>query len=142
MHTSIKKLCAATLGLVLLFAITSSASAQSRYRDRGLSAGEKAAYIGGGAAAGAVIGGLLGGKKGAVIGGLLGAGGGTGAVLLQGRDDDRYGRYYGNRYYGNRYRRDWDNHRRDWDDHHRDWDNHYRDRDRSSYSWSRNRFHR
>src|SRR4030095_13263322 len=92
-----KKLCAATLGLLLLLAATSTANAQS-WRGR-TSSKEKAAWIGGGAAAGAVIGGLLGGKKGAVIGGLLGAGGGTGVVLYKNnRDNDRYGRYDGYRY--------------------------------------------
>ncbi len=37
----------------------------------------KAVNIGAGTAAGALVGGLLGGKKGAVIGGLAGAGGGA-----------------------------------------------------------------
>ncbi|HSB09340.1 MAG TPA: hypothetical protein VLM38_07485 [Blastocatellia bacterium] len=134
MHTSIKKLSAGMLALALLFAITTSANAQSRFGGR-LSTKEKAAYIGGGAVAGAVIGGLLGGKKGAVIGGLLGAGGGTGVVYLKGRrDEDRYGRYYG--YRDSRY---WDDHRRDrdWRDRDRD-DRNFRDR----WSWSHNRFRR
>jgi len=71
-----------------------------------MSTREKAAYIGGGAAAGAVIGGLLGGRKGAVIGGLLGAGGGTGYVYYRGQRDNN--RYYGNRdYYDSRSYRDY-----------------------------------
>lgn len=136
MLTISKTLCAAILGLALLFAATTSASAQS-FNNR-LSTGEKAAYIGGGAGAGALIGGLLGGKKGAVIGGLLGAGGGAGYVYYKGRDDDRYGRYYGGRYY-----RDHRNYERDrrlgdrrWDD--RRWDDRrFRDRDRWSHGFNR-----
>ena len=124
MLTISKKLCAATLGLFMLLAATSSANAQS-FGGR-LSGKEKAAYIGGGAVAGALIGGLLGGKKGAVIGGLLGAGGGAGVVALKGRDDYRYGRYYYNRNYrdyraydynrryDNRWRDDWRFRRNSW----------------------------
>jgi len=100
MLTKSKTLCAVTLGLALLFGATASASAQS-FGGR-MSTKEKTAYIGGGAAAGALIGGLLGGKKGAIIGGLLGAGGGTGYVYYKGRDDDRYDRYYDARFYGDR----------------------------------------
>ena len=111
MFTLSKKLCAATLGLVLLFAATNTANAQS-FGGR-TSTKEKAAYIGGGAAAGALIGGLLGGKKGAVIGGLLGAGGGTGYVYYKGkREEDRYGRYYG--YRDNRDYRAYDERRYDY----------------------------
>jgi hypothetical protein len=95
MFTS-KKICAMVLGLVLMSAITTTANAQS-FGGR-LSTGEKVGAIGGGAAAGALIGGLLGGKKGAVIGGLLGGGAGTAYVYSQGRDYDRYGRYYGRSY--------------------------------------------
>src|SRR5438128_1216847 len=84
-----KRVFAGLLSLALLLAIVSPASAQWRRRDRGLSTGEKAGIIGGGAAAGAVIGGLLGGKKGAVIGGLLGAGGGTGVVVYKDRQVDK-----------------------------------------------------
>ncbi len=125
MFTLSKKLCAATLGLVLLFAATSTANAQS-YRDR-LSTKEKAAYIGGGAAAGALIGGLLGGTKGAVVGGLLGAGGGTGYVLYKGRrDDDRYGRYYGFR--DTRFHDEWRDGRSN---------NDHRDRDHDRFTWER-----
>jgi hypothetical protein len=97
------------LGLALLFAISGSANAQS-FGGR-TSGKEKAAYIGGGAAAGALIGGLLGGKKGAVIGGLLGAGGGAGYVYYKGREDNRYNRYYGNRYDGYYGTRDYRDHR-------------------------------
>ena len=100
-----KKLYAAILGLVLLFAATTTTNAQSwRYRDRDrFSKGEKAAVIGGGAAAGAVIGGLLGGKKGAILGGLLGAGGGTGYVILKDRNNDDDWRYRGRYYRSNRF---------------------------------------
>src|SRR5437867_6493110 len=99
MITLTSKLSAATLGLVLLLSVASTTNAQSRFGGS-LSTKEKAAYIGGGAAAGALIGGLLGGKKGAVIGGLLGAGGGTGYVYYKGRrEEERYGRYDGYRNY-------------------------------------------
>ncbi|MBI3654472.1 MAG: hypothetical protein HY231_25870 [Acidobacteria bacterium] len=93
------KIGAAILSLAILFAAVSSASAQSF--GGSMSTKNKAKWIGGGAAAGAVIGGLLGGKKGAVIGGLLGAGAGTATVYVKGRrEQERYGRYEG-RYYGN-----------------------------------------
>jgi len=94
MYTNtIKRIGAATLGLVILFAATSQANAQSF--PRRTSGGEKAAIIGGGAAAGALLGGLLGGKKGAIIGGVLGAGGGTAYVVTKDRNADRfYDRYY------------------------------------------------
>jgi hypothetical protein len=125
MFTLSKKLCAATLGLALLFAATNTANAQS-FGGR-TSTREKAAYIGGGAAAGALIGGLLGGTKGAVIGGLLGAGGGTGYVYYKGKqDEDRYGRYYG--YSDNRDYRGYSERRNDY----------YRD-DRGRNSWDRDR---
>jgi hypothetical protein len=86
-----KKLGVLTLGLLIMFAAVVPANAQRwRGRDR-LSTGQKAAIIGGGAAAGALLGGLLGGKKGAVIGGVLGGGGGTGYVVYRNRrDNDRY----------------------------------------------------
>jgi hypothetical protein len=45
------------------------------------------AFIGGGAAGGALIGGLAGGGKGAAIGSLIGAGGGTGAAYATGKKD-------------------------------------------------------
>lgn len=124
MFTITKSICAATLGLVLLFGAAASTSAQS-FGGR-LSNKEKAAYIGGGAAAGALIGGLVGGKKGAIIGGLLGAGGGAGYVYTKGRDDDRYGRYYGNR--------DWRDHRGF--NHNRRFDNPRRG-DRGYHAWDR-----
>jgi hypothetical protein len=92
-----KKFSVAILSLVILLVAVSSADAQRwrRNRDNGISNKEKAAWIGGGAAAGAVIGGLLNGKKGAIIGGLLGAGAGTATSVIKDRndDDDRYGRY-------------------------------------------------
>jgi hypothetical protein len=91
-----KKFSVAILSLAIMLVAVSSANAQSwrRYRDNGTSKREKAAWIGGGAAAGAVIGGLLNGKKGAIIGGLLGAGAGTATTIIKDRnDDDRYGRY-------------------------------------------------
>jgi hypothetical protein len=46
-----------------------------------------AAMIGGGAGAGALIGGLAGGGKGALIGGLVGAGAGTGGAYATGKKD-------------------------------------------------------
>jgi hypothetical protein len=101
-----KKFSVAILSLVILFAAISSANAQNwrRWnRDNGTSKKEKAAWIGGGAAAGAVVGGLLNGKKGAIIGGLLGAGAGTATAVIKDRnDDDRYERYGNRRYYSNR----------------------------------------
>jgi hypothetical protein len=116
-----KKIVAATLGLALLFAATTTTVNAQSFRDR-MSTKEKVAVIGGGAAAGAIIGGLLGGKKGAIIGGLLGAGGGTGYVYYKGRDDDRYRRYYGVRDYRyQRYDRRFDGYRRD-DRRFREWD--------------------
>ena len=126
MFTLSKKLCAATLGLALLFAATNTANAQS-FGGR-MSTKEKAAYIGGGAAAGALIGGLLGGKKGAVVGGLLGAGGGTGYVYYNGkREEDRYGRHNG--YRDNRDYRAYDQRRYDY----------YRDENRGRYTQDRDR---
>jgi hypothetical protein len=103
-------------GLVLLFAfifaLSTESNAQSwrrwRDRDRDFSGGQRAAIIGGSAAAGALIGGLLGGGKGAVIGGAIGAGGGTGAVIIHDRsnnDDEWRGRNYrGGRFFNNRAR--------------------------------------
>ncbi len=44
-------------------------------------------FIGGGTAAGALIGGLVGGGKGALIGGALGAGGGTAAAAATGKKE-------------------------------------------------------
>ncbi len=46
-----------------------------------------AEFIGGGAAAGALIGAIAGGKKGALIGGAAGAGGGTGAAAYTGKKE-------------------------------------------------------
>ena len=144
MLTLTKKMCTATLGLMLLFAASSSANAQS-FGGR-LSTGEKVGAIGGGAAAGALIGGLLGGTKGAIIGGALGAAGGTAYVATQGRDYDRYGRYDRDRYYWNGSR--WEERRYvndRWDrDRDRDGDH---DRDDRRSDWGRNRlgynrFHR
>ena len=131
------KLSAAILGLALLFAATAPANAQS-FGNR-LSGGEKAAIIGGSAAAGAVIGGLLGGKKGAIIGGLVGAGGGT-AYSLSRRADDRYRRYYRGRYY-----RDYNDNRffaRDRRFYNDRWFDNNRWNDRQSRDWSRWRYRR
>jgi len=50
-----------------------------------------AAMIGGGAGAGALIGGLAGGGKGALIGGLVGAGAGTGGAYATGKKDVAFG---------------------------------------------------
>jgi hypothetical protein len=89
-----KKLCAVALSLVLMFAAAVPASAQSSFGGS-MSTKSKVKYIGGGAAAGAIIGGLLKGKKGAIIGGLLGGGAGAGYVYIKGkREEDRYGRFY------------------------------------------------
>ena len=55
-------------------------------KGRGVTAGT-AAKVGGGAAAGAIIGGLIGKTKGAVIGGIVGAGAGT-AVAVESGDRD------------------------------------------------------
>lgn len=46
-------------------------------------------FIGGGTAAGAIIGGIVGGGKGAAIGGAIGAGGGTAAAAATGKMDVR-----------------------------------------------------
>jgi len=46
-----------------------------------------AGFVGGGAGAGALIGGLAGGGKGALIGGLVGAGAGTAGAGLTGKKD-------------------------------------------------------
>ena len=50
-----------------------------------------AALIGGGAGAGALIGGIAGGGKGALIGGLVGAGAGTGGAYATGKKDVAFG---------------------------------------------------
>ncbi len=49
------------------------------------------ALIGGGAGAGALIGGLAGGGKGALIGGLVGAGAGTGGAYATGKKEAAFG---------------------------------------------------
>ena len=88
-----KKVGTMVLTLALLFAIAIPAGAQSRFGGY-MSTKKKVGIIGGSAAAGALVGGLLGGKKGAVIGGLLGAGGGAGYVYIEGkRQVDRYDEY-------------------------------------------------
>ena len=97
----------------MLFALSATPTfGQSRYR-RGTSTKEKVLTIGGGTAAGAIIGAIAGGKKGAVIGGLIGAGAGTGFALLKDRRDrDRYYRGrndYRDGYYSRDYSRYRDN---------------------------------
>lgn len=73
--------------------VTSSTGEKVKIDDEGgLSENENrtattAKRTGGGAAAGAVIGGILGGGKGAAIGGIIGAGSGAGSVYAEGRDD-------------------------------------------------------
>jgi len=95
-----RKLGSLVLSLALLFAIAVPASAQSRFGGS-MSTKKKVGVIGGGAAAGALLGGLLKGKKGAVIGGLIGAGAGAGYVYVEGkREEDRYGEYGYYRYRG------------------------------------------
>ena len=105
MKTISKKLCGGALALALLCtAGIPVASAQSF--GYGVPGRDKAAAIGGGAAIGAIIGGVLGGGRGAVIGGLIGAGGGSAYVYARGREnEDRY-RYSGDRYSGDGYYRD------------------------------------
>lgn len=86
-----KSVFATALTLALLITLASPASAQFRRRDRDrgdLSTGEKVAIIGGSAAAGAVVGGLLKGKTGAIIGGLLGGGAGTAYSVIKDRNDN------------------------------------------------------
>jgi len=120
------KLGGLVLSSIVLLAAVAPASAQERRwrdRDRDMSNRAKVGVIAGGAAAGALIGGLLKGKKGAILGGLIGGGAGTGYVLIKDRDnDDRWrGRFRNNQfrrfenrrdlrvrdygYYGNDYRR-------------------------------------
>ena len=60
----------------------------------------KAINIGGGTAAGLLVGGLIGGRKGAVIGGLAGAGGGALYTHKQ-RPKNYTRRYYVRRQYRN-----------------------------------------
>jgi hypothetical protein len=56
------------------------------YRDGESPAGDSAKKIGGAAAVGAIIGGIIGGGKGAVIGGSTGAGAGTAATMAGDRN--------------------------------------------------------
>ena len=56
------------------------------YRDGESPAGDSAKKIGGAAAVGAILGGILGGGKGAVIGGTTGAAGGTAATMAGDRN--------------------------------------------------------
>ena len=56
------------------------------YRDGESPAGDSAKKIGGAAAVGAILGGILGGGKGAVIGGSTGAAGGTAATMAGDRN--------------------------------------------------------
>jgi hypothetical protein len=67
------------------FLVTTATSSASS-RPGGLGANKRTGmYVGGGAAAGAVLGALVGGGKGAAIGALLGGAGGAGAQVLTGR---------------------------------------------------------
>lgn len=56
------------------------------YREGRSPGKESTAKIGGGAAAGAILGGIFGGRRGAIIGGAIGAGGGTAATMAGGRN--------------------------------------------------------
>ena len=95
-----KRVSIAILSLVIMFGAVSVSNAQS-FGGR-MSTRDKVKWIGGGAAAGAVIGGLLNGKKGAAIGAVVGGAAGAGTVYIKGRrDEERYGRYYDRRYYDN-----------------------------------------
>lgn len=91
---------AATLAIAV-----SPANAQWRHHTRSydggdFNTGQKVAIIGGGAAAGAVIGGLLGGTKGAIIGGAVGGGAGTIAVVAKEESEHHYRGYRGGYGYG------------------------------------------
>jgi hypothetical protein len=100
-----RKLCSVALTLALLIAFAMPVSAQSGFGGS-MSTKKKVGIIGGGAAAGALIGGMLKGKKGAIIGGMIGAGAGTGYVYVEGkREEDRYGEYDYYRYRDDNYRR-------------------------------------
>jgi len=66
------------------YLVTAASSAGSA--PGGLGANKRTAmYVGGGAAVGAVLGGLLGGGKGAAIGALVGGAGSAGSQVLRGR---------------------------------------------------------
>ncbi|HXE81480.1 MAG TPA: hypothetical protein VNK41_12055 [Vicinamibacterales bacterium] len=71
--------------LVLADGTTLPIQTETVYREGESPARSSTAKIGGGAAAGAVIGAILGGTKGAIIGGSTGAAGGTAAVMAGGR---------------------------------------------------------
>ncbi|HJQ70551.1 MAG TPA: hypothetical protein VKA70_16355 [Blastocatellia bacterium] len=99
-----RKLCAGALSLALLLAVAMPASAQSRFGGS-MSTKKKVGIIAGGAAAGALLGGVINGKKGAVLGGVIGGGAGAGYVYIEGkREEDRYAEYDYYRYRD--YRRD------------------------------------
>ncbi len=68
------------------YLITSPAEKKSA---GGLGANKRTAkYVGGGAAVGAILGGILGGGKGAAIGALVGGAGGAGAQVYRGRNKE------------------------------------------------------
>ena len=60
---------------------TQPIAAETFYAEAESGTGKDVAIVAGGATAGAIIGGLLGGKQGAGVGGLIGAAAGTGTVL-------------------------------------------------------------
>ena len=66
--------------------LVTTATSSSSSRPGGLGANKRTGmYVGGGAAAGALLGALVGGGKGAAIGALLGGAGGAGAQVYTGR---------------------------------------------------------
>lgn len=73
---------------IQLSSIAGTQMSVSEYEQEAKGKGKRSAgFIGGGAGAGALIGGIAGGGKGALIGGLLGAGAGTAGAAFTGNKD-------------------------------------------------------